>query len=487
LKAKLDQYKVLPSDTYNMDEKGFMIGMLQSSKRYFNASEYSSSRLKGAGQDGNREWITIIASVCQEGPPLPPAIIYAAATNNHQDSWYQDLETDEPIAHFITSPNGWTNDEIGYEWLTKVFDRHTRQKARNGRDYRLLFLDGHSSHINMRFIEFCDNNKILLMAYPPHSTHRLQPLDVSLFNPLANYYSQNLDEWLRKSHGICSMSKRHFWGLFKPAFDAAFTPANIASGWRKTGLYPFDEEVILSQVRTSEPRPTSSSSSTTSSLSAFSASSWRRANSHLQATYGPPVSRAEQKIYNTVDYLAAQAQQQRIEIEMLRSRLEIQEKQGKRQQTLFGELRTQTDNKALFFSPGKVQMARDLLVKREQAKVEEDQRKQAKKDRRVEAKLQKEAELAEKREQRAIAKVVRDREAAEKKQAREEAKLQKLAEQQLISQCNIVKKRKRSSPVKKTAYKPRKKHAMAPERPEVPKPAPSRSRATRKLPERYCN
>jgi hypothetical protein len=467
-----------------MDEKGFMIGILQASKRYFNKHEAQSTRMKGAGQDGNREFVTIIASISQDGQALPPGIIYAAATNNHQDSWYEDLGTSEPVAHFITSPNGWTNDDIGYEWLTKVFDRHTKKKASHGRDYRLLFLDGHSSHINMRFIEFCDRNKILLMAYPPHSTHRLQPLDVSLFNPLSNFYSQNLDSWLLRSYGTCNMSKRHFWALFKPAFDAAFTKDNIASGWKKTGLYPLDQEVVLSQVRVSEPRPTSSAAS---SLSAFSVSSWKRAERHFTATYGPPVSRAEQKVFNTVDHLAATAQHQRIEIELLKARLELQEKQGKRKQTLFNEIRAQTDNKALFFSPAKVQMARELALKREQDKALEQERKQIEKDKKAEAKLQKELEQARKREQRAIAKAEREQAAAEKRRAREEVKLQKLAEKQLISQCNLVKKRKRSSPVKKTAYKPRKKPALALERPVVLKPAPSRSRPLRKLPERYCN
>jgi hypothetical protein len=241
-----------------MDEKGFMIGILQAVKRYFTESELKNKRLKGAGQDGNREWVTVIASICQDLSSLPPAIIYAAATNNHQDTWYEDLETDEAVAHFITSPNGWTNDDIGYQWLTEIFNRHTKKKARNGRAHRLLFVDGHSSHLNMRFIEFCDANRILLMAYPPHSTHRLQPLDVSMFNPLANFYSQNLDNWMLKSQGICSMSKRHFWSLFKPAFDAAFSEKNIKSAWKKTGLKPLNPEVVLSQSfkrsRTSEAK-----------------------------------------------------------------------------------------------------------------------------------------------------------------------------------------------------------------------------------------
>jgi hypothetical protein len=83
------------------------------------------------------------------------------------------------------------------------------------------------------------------------------------------------------------------------------------------------------------------------------------------------VTRAEQKVYNTLDYLSSKAQHQEIEIKLLKARLELQETHGKRQQTLFSELRSQTDTKAIFFSPAKVQMARDLLAKREQDKMEE--------------------------------------------------------------------------------------------------------------------
>lgn len=46
---------------------------------------------------------------------------------------------------------------------------------------RLLFLDDHSSHINMNFLEWCDLHNIHVCAFPPHTAHRLQPLDVSLF------------------------------------------------------------------------------------------------------------------------------------------------------------------------------------------------------------------------------------------------------------------------------------------------------------------
>jgi hypothetical protein len=49
--------------------------------------------------------------------------------------------------------------------------RETKAKAR--RRWQLLILDGHGSHVNMEFINFCDANMILLAIYPPHSTHSL--------------------------------------------------------------------------------------------------------------------------------------------------------------------------------------------------------------------------------------------------------------------------------------------------------------------------
>jgi hypothetical protein len=481
LERKLAQYRILPSDTYNMDEKGFMLGQLQKTKRYFSISEAESKRLAGAGQDGSREWVTVIASICQDGSALPPAIIYSAATNNHKDTWYEDLETSEPIAHFITSPNGWTTDDIGYQWLTDVFNRHTKQKARMGRDWRLLYLDGHSSHLNMRFLEFCDNHRIIVMAYPPHSTHRLQPLDVSLFNPLSNYYSQNLDNWVRTSHGICSMSKRYFWRLFKPAFDLSFTPENIASGWEKTGLHPFNSDVVLSQVKKSNQRPPSA----TSSLSAFSSSSWKRADKHFKATYGHPQSKSEKKLQKTIDNLFAKAQHQDLEITILKERLKMQDTHNKRGQTLFNELRAQEDNKALFMSPAKFQAAKAILTGREKDKTEEEQRKAQAKIEREQKKLSKQLELDQRKQERAIAKIEREEQRAAARAAREEAKAEKQREKELQEQQKIAKKEAKLARFKSQSFIANVEATIVEEDEEVLELASSTTRSHRRLPQRF--
>ena len=197
-----------------MDEKGFLIGILTKMKRIFSKEQANSGRLAGAAQNGNREWITVLACICADGTYLSPSLIYQAVSGNLQDTWLQDFDPDEHQCYFTSSPTGWTNDELGYQWLTNVFDRETKEKARRGRDWRLLIIDGHGSHVNMRFLEWALQQRILIAILPPHSTHRLQPLDVSLFSPLAVYYGQELNRYMYNYQGISTIIKRDFFHLF---------------------------------------------------------------------------------------------------------------------------------------------------------------------------------------------------------------------------------------------------------------------------------
>ena len=82
LKQKIDQYNIQPHNCYNMDEKGFLIGHLQKARRIFSKALMESQRLLGSGQDGAREWITVIATICANGSSLLPALIYKAVTGN---------------------------------------------------------------------------------------------------------------------------------------------------------------------------------------------------------------------------------------------------------------------------------------------------------------------------------------------------------------------------------------------------------------------
>ena len=243
LHNKIDQYQISPCHTYNMDEKGFLIGIIGRSKRIFSRRMWEKKEVRASLQDGNRAWITVLACICADGSALPPSLIYEAANKGIQSAWVDDIRAGEHEVFITSSPSGWTNNDIGLAWLEQVFDRYTKETAR--RSYRLLILDGHGSHVTIDFINYCDQNKILLAILPPHSTHTLQPLDVAMFKPLSTAYSAELSKHLHRSQGLVSVTKGDFFSLFWNAWMASFQESTILSSFKSTGISPPDPAPIL--------------------------------------------------------------------------------------------------------------------------------------------------------------------------------------------------------------------------------------------------
>src|SRR2546423_12794349 len=148
----MEKYNITPSNVYNFDKKGFLIGFSRCTKRIVSRQALKSRRSLGASQDGSREFISLVASICADGSHIPPALIYKGESRNLQDSWLEDFDDSKDSAFFACSENGWNSNILGLHWLEHVFDRNTREKAERNR--RLLIVDGHSSHINLKFIDY---------------------------------------------------------------------------------------------------------------------------------------------------------------------------------------------------------------------------------------------------------------------------------------------------------------------------------------------
>jgi transposase len=129
LHSKIQEYSVEADDTYNMDEKGFFVGITNRSKRVFTKAVWASNERRAALQDGNREWITLIACICASGEALPPALIYEGKPGL-QSSWVDGVAPHKHEVLIANSPSGWTNNELGMAWLEQVFERFTKVKAR---------------------------------------------------------------------------------------------------------------------------------------------------------------------------------------------------------------------------------------------------------------------------------------------------------------------------------------------------------------------
>jgi hypothetical protein len=123
----------------------------------------------------------------------------------------------------------------------KHFDRHTKARQLGG--YRLLILDGHESHLNQDFKDYCLENRILTLCMPPHSSHILQPLDVVCFSPLKRKYSQRVRDLTRRR--VFHINKEGFFPAFKDAFFEVFTTENCRKAFEAVGLVSANAQVVL--------------------------------------------------------------------------------------------------------------------------------------------------------------------------------------------------------------------------------------------------
>jgi len=229
------QYGILDEDTWNFDETGCQMGVISTARVVTGTDRAGRPRTV---QPGNREWVTIIECINAMGASIPPLVIFEAIM--HQAAWYQAIPPDWSIG---VSENGWTTNEIGLAWL-RLFHEHTKDCTVG--THRLLVLDGHGSHMNAEFDQFCRNHNIVIICMPAHSSHLLQPLDVGCFSALKQAYGRSVEQMM--AYGVNHIDKHEFLPLYKQARQLALSQNNIRAGFAATGLVPYSPDRVLSQL-----------------------------------------------------------------------------------------------------------------------------------------------------------------------------------------------------------------------------------------------
>ena len=85
----------------------------------------------------------------------------------------------------VGNGSGWVTD-IEFNKYMQHFIKHVNPSSK----YKvLLILDNHSSYLHFETLNLAKENGIVMLSFPPHCTHKLQPLDVSVFGLFKKYLS----------------------------------------------------------------------------------------------------------------------------------------------------------------------------------------------------------------------------------------------------------------------------------------------------------
>lgn len=115
-------------------------------------------------------------------------------------------------------------------------------------------MDGFTGHTYMELHEYYLAFDIIIIRFPPHSTHLLQPLDVGEFQFLKQAQQRHIRQ--RLHHGHISFSRRDFIESFQDMFNQGFTKHHIILGFKQAGIYPTDPRPVLRRLAQKQRKDT---------------------------------------------------------------------------------------------------------------------------------------------------------------------------------------------------------------------------------------
>ena len=246
LQTVMDRDHFEPQSIWNVDETG--ITTVHKPEHVVGAKGEKQVGQMTSGERG--ELVTVCCCVNATGNAIPPLFIFPRVH-------YKD--------HFI---RGGCVGSIGLayrtRWMTTknflVFLRHFVKHVGCSQNKKvLLLMDNHVSHISVDIWDFARENGVVITSFPPHCSNKLQPLDRTVYKPLKTYYNAGASAWMTTNPGK-SMTIYDVPELVGYAFPKAMTPENIQSGFRVSGIFPYnrniftDDEFLPSQV-TDRPNP----------------------------------------------------------------------------------------------------------------------------------------------------------------------------------------------------------------------------------------
>jgi hypothetical protein len=86
----------------------------------------------------------------------------------------------------------------------------------------------------------------MVVSIPPHTSHRLQPLDVTFYGPLKTAFQRESDLFI-KTKGSEKITPCDLAGIFNKAYSQVTTITKGISGFKATGIYPLSSRVFLEE------------------------------------------------------------------------------------------------------------------------------------------------------------------------------------------------------------------------------------------------
>ncbi|CAH2094367.1 unnamed protein product [Euphydryas editha] len=227
-----DEHQLTPDRIYNCDEMGISVVPKTNSKIIAKRGRKQVGIIVSAERG---QTVTVEICFSAAGNYMPPMLIFP------RKRMQPELMVNSQAGAWGTcSDSGWITSELFLQWFKRfvIFSGASKDRP------VLLLLDGHSTHTqNIDLINEARAHGVIILCFPPHTTHRLQVADIAFMRPLSIYYELAVTAWLRSNPGLV-VTIRQVAEVFGNAFVQAATMSTAVNGFRKCGIWPYNPNVF---------------------------------------------------------------------------------------------------------------------------------------------------------------------------------------------------------------------------------------------------
>lgn len=225
-----DRYKFDATTIWNLDETG--VTTVQKIGKVI--AEKGTKQVGGITSSERGVLVTVCVAVGASGTFIPPMFLFPR--KKFHDHFIRD---GLPGCIGRANGSGWMSADDFFCFMEHFVKcvRPSKQKP------VLLLLDNHESHLAVRTLNFAKENGVVMLSFPPHCSHRLQPLDRTVYGPFKKYLSNTQASWLRSNPGK-SMTIYDVPSIVRDALPLALNPLNVIKGFQVTGIEPYNKEIF---------------------------------------------------------------------------------------------------------------------------------------------------------------------------------------------------------------------------------------------------
>jgi hypothetical protein len=183
LKTELERIKYSAARLSDVDEMGVTIVQHTSQKVISLKGKQQVHKLSSAERGA---LVTVVTCMSAAGTYGPPMLVFPRKRMKPEL-----LDGAPPGTIAGCHSSGWIQLDLFPQWFHHIISFVKPSKE----DPVVLVVDGHYSHTrNIDVINLAHKNGVSIVCLPPHSTDRVQPLDVAFTIPLKNYYARETEK-----------------------------------------------------------------------------------------------------------------------------------------------------------------------------------------------------------------------------------------------------------------------------------------------------